>query len=72
MTASNLSSDLTILGLDSFLDVAGVLVGLQHCVARSRHIHTIEKRATRRSGRSGKTVSQIIATTSARGERPHA
>lgn len=72
MTASNLSPNLTILGLDSFLDMTGVLVGQQHCVARSRHTHTIGKLATGRSGRTGRTASQIIATTSVRGEHTDA
>lgn len=72
MTASNLCPELTILGLDSPLDKIGALAGQQHCVARSRHTSTIEKLVTGRSGRTGRTASQIIATTSVRGARTDA
>lgn len=55
MTASILAPNPTILGWDSLLDMAGVLAGQQHCVARSLQSHTIAKLHTGRSGRSGRS-----------------
>lgn len=64
MTASILSSDPTILGLDSLLDTTGVLAGQQHCVARSLQSHAIAKLHTGRSGRSGRSgrLSSRVST----------
>lgn len=69
MTASNLSTNLTILGLDSFLDMTGVLVGQQHCVARSELTHATAKLTTGRAGSSGNASHLISTATSARGDR---
>ena len=70
MTPSNSYANLPILGVDSLLDMTGVLAGQQHCVVRSSHTHVNAKLATGRSGRSGRSVKgsyQISTSTFARG-----